>query len=835
MHPCLQLIVQPKELIHSIYKKYEEADALVLQSLSGSINRLQKAFPKRGHFLMEFIQNADDCASESLKIVIDRDCVNIYNNGRPFSERDVRSICQVGRSSKTPESYIGYLGVGFKSAFLVSEEPHVFSGGFSFRFSRKAHEEPGNVPWQIMPIWVEAAPQKTEVHWWRITFHLPFSYTDPANIQRIKSEIESESISSRLLLFLRFLRQIAIHNNENNSRRVLKKSSIIEAGSDYEIYELSEEKDGVEELSRWLLFRSQCSVPDDVRKDSMTIEWERQDVQAREVIVAFRLDGSNRLIEEKGAAHIGVFSFLPLKEEIEGMKFLIQGDFLTAPGRETLSRKALWNEWLCSEITSLITQKCIPIFLRRREWRLDFIRLLHSKSVQDHFFDQHLKKKINAYIESNDVLVAEDGSLVPAGNAVRIGHMVRELIDEDISRTFLKGKKILHPHCDTGSLRVSEGPTTITHIIEQAQSIGILTEKARLHDVNWFRSFYRKLSMQCREFPELCSDIRNDAFILTGDFRLLEAERVYLPTKEVPQECRHAFTIANSGFAHEPGILDFFRALGMQEIQEQHIKEVMDERQVPLIAEGWKRYGDDEKTRKLHFLFEMWNRRKVESRSLSFLTLRTRSGEWKSPESIKLGNEWSPSFAMERILSFIREKINGLPDELRESIEDKLEHDLTCDFLDAAIIPEPENPLWLKFLEELGVNRRTKAESISLVNRLSVIYVFIYEWQHRRCPRELAETEKRGYDLESHDGDAILKIEVKGSENPEPNLWLPANEFASLVRSIENNEQYYVYIVGNVLDVPRIYRLKGSDVKEAHTGVNLDAYKWKKLAVAETV
>jgi hypothetical protein len=60
----------PREFIEDIKSRYLRSDEDVLDSLMGAIDRLQKAFPRYGSFLMEFIQNADDAKSQSLKIEI---------------------------------------------------------------------------------------------------------------------------------------------------------------------------------------------------------------------------------------------------------------------------------------------------------------------------------------------------------------------------------------------------------------------------------------------------------------------------------------------------------------------------------------------------------------------------------------------------------------------------------------------------------------------------------------------------------------------------------------------------------------------------------------------
>ena len=94
-----------KEYITKIRERQINSDKeFTLDSLAGGIDRLQKAFPRYGSFLMEFVQNADDARSSSLKIEISNNQLLISNNGLPFEEVNVKSICKVGRSSKT-QSY----------------------------------------------------------------------------------------------------------------------------------------------------------------------------------------------------------------------------------------------------------------------------------------------------------------------------------------------------------------------------------------------------------------------------------------------------------------------------------------------------------------------------------------------------------------------------------------------------------------------------------------------------------------------------------------------------------------------------------------------------------
>lgn len=152
-----------KEYIDAIKNRLLGADKeYVLDSLTGAVDRLQKAFPRYGSFIMEFIQNADDAKSTKLLIELFDNGIRISNDGKPFIEDDIKSICRIGRSSKSPKDYIGYLGVGFKSVFLISDSPQIYSGDFRFRFDKTAWDDPFHYPWQLIPIWIETAPSESQ-------------------------------------------------------------------------------------------------------------------------------------------------------------------------------------------------------------------------------------------------------------------------------------------------------------------------------------------------------------------------------------------------------------------------------------------------------------------------------------------------------------------------------------------------------------------------------------------------------------------------------------------------------------------------------------------------
>lgn len=106
-----------KQHIESIFKRYKNADRDILRGFARTIRLNLQNFPSSGHFIIEFIQNADDSGSHVFRLNASDQYIMIENDGKPFTDKDVESICNSASSNKSPEYNLGYLGVGFKSCF----------------------------------------------------------------------------------------------------------------------------------------------------------------------------------------------------------------------------------------------------------------------------------------------------------------------------------------------------------------------------------------------------------------------------------------------------------------------------------------------------------------------------------------------------------------------------------------------------------------------------------------------------------------------------------------------------------------------------------------------
>lgn len=798
-HPATESM-QPKEHIERISKDYLVTPERAMAALSGAIDRLGKAFSRRGHFVMEFIQNADDAGADQVMFEISNSMVKISNSGKPFTKGDVDSICSVGRSSKPIEDYIGYLGVGFKSVYLISNAPEIHSGGYHFKFDKNNWDIAMKLPWQVMPIWLNEVQGQR----WKTVFSIPLKNAEIANT--IRGEITRESLDRRILLFLRNLDEIIIRDGEEQIRDIIKR----EVGQN--LYELEERGKGILLQEKWLVFRKQCEVPPEVSEDYASKEWERGNVKKREVIVAFKLNKENELESVEGTAHVGVFSFLPLKEEKNvGLNFNFQADFLTAPGREVITRETKWNQWLAHEIYDVIIKICIPAFLRNENWKYTFTNVLCPGTGGHELFDRYIKHPLIEYMTNTPILVAADGSLIKAEEAISLGNEVKNLLSDEDIKLLYPDKKVLHENCRPG-MQVMEGPETVSDFVKNPHTIKLREKKAQEGDVEWFSMLYRGLTSEDKDGLQALE------IILTTTHELARSGEVYIKPERlaIPHGMEVNFKIVHPDLIGDKENKELLLQLGVTELTDDHIEGIKRTGEIPEISSKWQDYNEEEKINKIRICKKLWHEKKIEAKDISFLTLKSKNGEWLPPKDLVFSKEYNPSHKLEELSEA------GLLDNDMKF--------LTPDFLNN----ESDVWKWKSFFKELGVDEilsENSPKKNNIIQKIAIKKVLNFETNKGRTARELGESEHRGYDIESSFESELRHIEVKGSQKSRLNIFLSPNEFKSLN---ERKDTYFLYFVGSALTLPRLYVIKGSKVLErVNPQVIISWTQWKRLVEEE--
>jgi len=500
----------------------------------------QVVFTRSSGFILELMQNAEDAGLDLeypgiFEIRLDQARVKIMHNGNPFTGEDVKALCGI-RSSKKPErGTLGYLGIGFKSIFKITDCPQVYSDGFQLKFDRNYREwvDPSNTPWHVIPIWLDKPSETVEPE--KTTFIMP--YREESYYRGLLVEIEK--FKTEVYLFLRWLKKIQIVDEVSGRRWTLEN--------------LGEDGDGItilkqnSEEQRFKFFRRVIKVPEWVKQDRLTQEY-RANVNKREIAIAFAIDGEGNLAPlEAGAMYGGVYSFLPLGEARSGAKFPIQADFLVQPGRDAINCEAKWNHWLVEEVTTLCKES-IDFFKKHEKWKYQFLPAFDftkSEGLEsyDKLFGPKLIGPVERFLEEDNCILTIDGGWAKPKEVVRITEasdarkalVVMGVLKEEEIAPIMSGEpnlKLIHPDV----LESESKPIKKVNRWDLLKNHDFLENKSKKTDAgNWFNALYNWLNKHpiyeeyfYRKWRRNLKTYHEFEFILTDDRRLLKGGEVYL-------------------------------------------------------------------------------------------------------------------------------------------------------------------------------------------------------------------------------------------------------------------------------------------------------------------
>ncbi len=308
-----------------------------MEANQGDINLsiFEDFYPDEAHFIYELLQNAEDAgATEVLFELSPHACYFEHNGTRHFNEVDIRAITGIHNSSKknNPDR-IGKFGVGFKSVFVYTETPIIYSRDYSFKIIKL-----------VMP---QAVPQRPGLGD-RTRFELPFNNAKK-NVKEAYAEVKSglEQLSETTLLFLSNLQFIRwkLGNQEGAVLRHEHSPSHIE---------VLKQVDGLDvQSSHWLRF---AAPVENVHQFTAPVDG----VERQKVAIAFELvfrgeqrtfDPAKRIAEQLRIAPAvkgKVSVFFPAEKETSGLRFHLHAPFIPE-----LSRASIKNS---PENTPLIEQ-----------------------------------------------------------------------------------------------------------------------------------------------------------------------------------------------------------------------------------------------------------------------------------------------------------------------------------------------------------------------------------------------------------------------------------------------------------------------------------------------
>jgi hypothetical protein len=455
----------------------------------------QVVFTRSSGFILELIQNAEDSGltlpprSGEVCIFINERRLKFLHNGKPFEEKNLQAMCNINSSKRPEQGTLGYLGIGFKSVFKVTDCVEIYSNGFQFKFDRNHSEWAGHIsetPWQVIPIWIETPTEEIEPA--KTIFIIRFKDGNAANHVRDSLKL----LRAELYLFLKWITKIQIIDELSGDATMLENSP---KEGDITVLKHGNRTD------RFRFFNKEVAVPDWVKQDQLTQEY-RANVTKREIAIAFAVDENQNLNPSSAPAmYGGVYSFLPLAESKSGAKFPIQADFLVQPGRDAINYEAPWNRWLLDEVKELSIE-AIKEFQQHPMWKFQYLaafEFAHSDlDAYKYLFGPHLIEPVETFLEENPCIPTTNGDLAKPDEIVCVTESetaVEALVEmklmaqNEIAQAF-SGK----PNAKLADSRVSETQFTKAAEADRWKLFGnedFLKQKAASKNAGkWFRQFY---------------------------------------------------------------------------------------------------------------------------------------------------------------------------------------------------------------------------------------------------------------------------------------------------------------------------------------------------------
>lgn len=283
------------------------------QESSANVEDLEKAldvlsdqlYSQPTHFLLEFIQNADDNSYEDERPTISFTSMHGYLhidcNETGFAPANVEAICRIGKSTKQDRSkgFIGEKGIGFKSVFKIADIVWISSREYTFKFDRAAQLG------MIAPIWEDRENFPVAVKSGNSHFCLQLSKEKDSQAEKDLLK-QLRLFDSTLLLFLRKLKIIEILVNDRDwmkqfTYHIARSDTRAHGGELITIKKNWTKKKKADETLQYFVVRHNTT--------DMPIEPKRRGMEASEVVLAFPF------IENKPAFHVQkAYAFLPIRD-----------------------------------------------------------------------------------------------------------------------------------------------------------------------------------------------------------------------------------------------------------------------------------------------------------------------------------------------------------------------------------------------------------------------------------------------------------------------------------------------------------------------------------------
>lgn len=434
-----------------------QKDARLWGGYVNMLKLLESMFLSPKHWVLEFLQNAEDASAKTISIRLGEASLSIINDGDIFYDDDFNTICDVNSRKLPSLGFRGYIGIGFKSIFRITNRIDVHSGDFHFCFDKEYWDDSRrkgtpivNWPWEILP--VEINPVELQGSY-TTGFFVPLESTKGQEVlEEVGKFLSSNDFPKEVILLLEKVETIELQTPQLSFTitKELVESETLAVGKK-ELFLVRKQFAGQQysEETFYLLFRKTVRVQDDIRRDTETELVRRSEISEREIGLVFGLDSEKNLQFLSGKLS-GVYSFLPVEGEQTGLPFGIFGDFIPQPGRDLINYGAKWNHWMCDEVAEFFKQVVRAAFLLHPMWRFfpaELIGRVEYSSTAGpgkEFWDTKLRDPIKQFLDAEDLYPDDDGGVQRLDELISVEDEVIQVVGKDTFKA-LTGKKMAHP------------------------------------------------------------------------------------------------------------------------------------------------------------------------------------------------------------------------------------------------------------------------------------------------------------------------------------------------------------------------------------------------------
>lgn len=378
-----------------------------LDANRGEINLdiFEDFYPDRAHFVYELLQNAEDAGATEVSFTLTPDRLVCEHDGRVFTLEDVKSITGLHDSTKAQaEDKIGKFGVGFKSVFVYTSAPSIYSGDFAFRIAQLILPEP-----------IAAAPRAQ-----RTRFEFPFD-----NPEKPKADAQAEiaaglkELDEKTLLFLSSLKSVKWRIGAETTGAVRRRTH-----SDFHFEVLKEVGSKTAASSHFLKFDETV-----------------HGLPKQRVAIAFPLDflpGVPRFQKGKPLAEQvriipaepgSVAVFFPAVKEASGLRFHLHGPFLPELSRASI-KETKANIPLFEQLAAL-SGKCLHSIKELGLLTPDFLGVLPNPQDQIPPRYQGIRAAILDEMKAHPLTPTHARGHAPANRLIQARASLKSLLSED--------------------------------------------------------------------------------------------------------------------------------------------------------------------------------------------------------------------------------------------------------------------------------------------------------------------------------------------------------------------------------------------------------------------